>query len=187
MTEFAQLLPRDTYNGQLESHVHPPDWSNPKPSGRYNLGVIGAGTAGCEMAQTFARFGAEVLLVEAEHGILPREDRDAAEIVQDALARDGVKLRCCGRHLKITSDGGTRLAVESHGRVYDEPVDQLLVAVGRAPNVENLNLEAVGVEYNKKGVQVDDRCGQPTRVSMPPEISAACIGLPTRRISWPAS
>jgi pyruvate/2-oxoglutarate dehydrogenase complex dihydrolipoamide dehydrogenase (E3) component len=46
------------------------------------LGVIGAGPMGCEMAQTFARFGAEVCLVEAEHGILPREDRDAAEIVQ---------------------------------------------------------------------------------------------------------
>ena len=52
------------------------------------LGVIGAGPIGCEMAQTFAQFGSEVFVVEAEHGILPREDRDAAEIVQQAIEMD---------------------------------------------------------------------------------------------------
>jgi len=121
------------------------------------LGVIGAGPIGCEMAQAFAQFGSEVFLVEAEHGILPREDRDAAEIVQQAMSRDGVKLLCCGKNLAIKNDGGTRLAVESHGTGYDEPIDKLLVSVGRAPNVENLNLEAVGVEYHKKGVTVNER------------------------------
>ncbi len=121
------------------------------------LGVIGAGPIGCEMAQTFAQFGSEVLLVEAEHGILPREDRDAAEIVQHALVRDGVKLLCCGRNLEVKNDSGIRLAVVSHGHGYDETIDQLLVAVGRAPNVEHLNLEGAGVAYSKKGVQVNDR------------------------------
>ncbi|HJN46721.1 MAG: mercuric reductase [Acidobacteria bacterium] len=121
------------------------------------FGVIGAGPIGCEMAQAFARLGADVFLVEAEHGILPREDRDAAAIVQSAIERDGVKLLCCGQELKITNSGGIRLTVESHGRSYDEPLDQLLVAVGRAPNVESLNLEAVGVDYDRKGVTVSDR------------------------------
>ncbi len=121
------------------------------------LGIIGAGPIGCEMAQAFARFGSEVFLVEAEHGILPREDRDAAEIVQQSMLRDGVKLLCCGKNLAIKSDGGTRLTVESHGTGYDEPIDKLLVSVGRAPNVENLNLEAVGVDYDKKGVKVNAR------------------------------
>lgn len=55
------------------------------------------------------------------------------------MVHDGVKLLCCGRKLKIRNEGGIRLTVESHGQSYDEPVDQLLVAVGRAPNVENLN------------------------------------------------
>jgi pyruvate/2-oxoglutarate dehydrogenase complex dihydrolipoamide dehydrogenase (E3) component len=109
------------------------------------------------MAQAFAQLGSEVFLVEAEHGILPREDRDAAEIVQKAIARAGVRLLCCGKELKIKNDGGTRLTVESHGTVYDEPIDKLLVSVGRAPNVENLNLEAVGVDYDKKGVKVNQR------------------------------
>ncbi|MFA6954434.1 MAG: mercuric reductase [Thermoanaerobaculia bacterium] len=121
------------------------------------LGVIGAGPIGCEMAQTFAQLGSEVFLVEAEHGILPMEDRDAAGIVQETMERDGVKLLCCGKKLEIRNEGGIRLAVESHGKGYDEPIDRLLVAVGRAPNVENLNLEAVGVDYDKKGVKVNER------------------------------
>ena len=121
------------------------------------LGVIGAGPIGCEMAQAFAQLGAGVLLVEAEHGILPREDRDAAQIVQRAMTRDGVKLLCCGKDLAIRDDGGIRLVVGSHGTGYDEPVDKLLVGVGRAPNVEHLSLEAVGVDYDGKGVKVDER------------------------------
>ncbi|MEX0866054.1 MAG: mercuric reductase [Pirellulales bacterium] len=121
------------------------------------LGVIGAGPIGCEMAQAFAELGAEVLLVEAQHGILPREDRDAAEIVQRSIVDSGVTLLCCGKQLQINQTDGIRLSVESQGKVYDEPVDQLLVSAGRAPNVENLNLEAVGVEFDKRGVKVNDR------------------------------
>jgi pyruvate/2-oxoglutarate dehydrogenase complex dihydrolipoamide dehydrogenase (E3) component len=120
------------------------------------LGVIGAGPIGCEIAQAFAQLGSEVFLVESEHGVLPREDRDAAEIVQSEMIRSGVKLLCCGRGLEIRSDPSTRLNVESHGRRYDEPVDRLLVAVGRKPNVENLNLEAAEVAYDERGVTVDD-------------------------------
>ena len=122
------------------------------------LGIIGAGPIGCEMAQSFARFGSEVFLVEAEHGILPREDRDASEIVRTAMERDGVKLLCCGKDLKLAKDpNGVRLQVGSHGQGYDVLVDQLLVAVGRAPNVEGLGLETVGVVFDKKGVKVNDR------------------------------
>ncbi len=122
------------------------------------LGVIGAGPIGCEMAQSFARFGSEVFLIEATHGILPREDRDASEIVRAVMEREGVKLLCCGKDLRLAKDpNGVRLQVESHGKGYDVLVDQLLVAVGRAPNVEGLGLETVGVEFDKKGVKVNDR------------------------------
>ena len=72
------------------------------------------------------------------------------------ITRDGVKLLCCGRNLEIKNEGGIRMTVESHGQGYDEPIDALLVAVGRAPNVENLNLEGVGIEFNNKGVEVND-------------------------------
>lgn len=121
--------------------------------------VIGAGPIGCEMAQSFARFGSEVLLVEAAHGILPREESDASGIVLESMRKDGVTLLCCGKQLKISkADAGrVRLAVESHGQGYDEVVDKLLIAVGRSPNVEGLGLEAAGVAYSEKGVQVNDR------------------------------
>jgi pyruvate/2-oxoglutarate dehydrogenase complex dihydrolipoamide dehydrogenase (E3) component len=122
------------------------------------MGIVGAGPIGCEMAQTFARLGTEVFLVEAAEGILPREDRDAAQVVQAALNRDGVRVLCCGKNLRVSrTERGIRMQVDVEDRGYDEEVDQLLVAVGRAPNVEGLSLEAAGVAYDKKGVKVDDR------------------------------
>lgn len=122
------------------------------------LGVIGAGPIGCELAQAFARFGSQVFLFEAEHGIMPREDRDAAAIVQKALERDGVKVLCCGKDLAVSKRGdGIGMTVQSHGNNYDVVVDRVLVAAGRAPNVDGLGLETVGVECTKKGVKVNDR------------------------------
>ncbi|GAB4143280.1 MAG: mercuric reductase [Planctomycetota bacterium] len=122
------------------------------------LGVIGAGPIGCEMAQAFARFGSKVVLLEAAHGILLREDRQAAEVVQRRLARDGVQVLCCGKDLALSREAdGIHLSVESHGEQIVRVVDQILVAVGRAPNVEGLGLESAGVEYGERGVVVDDR------------------------------
>jgi len=122
------------------------------------LAVIGAGPIGCELAQAFARFGSQVYLIEAMHGIMPNEDRDAAEIVHASMLRDGVKLFCCGKDLKVSKNSdGKRLTVDSHGQQYDVTVDEVLVGVGRTPNVEGLGLETVGVEYDKTGVKVNDR------------------------------
>lgn len=122
------------------------------------IGVIGAGPIGCELAQSFARFGSQVYLVEAEHGIMPNEDRDAADIVEQRMLRDGVKLLCCGKGLKVQkTELGKRITVDSHGRGVDVMVDEILVGVGRAPNVEGIGLDAVGVEYDKSGVKVNDR------------------------------
>lgn len=122
------------------------------------LAIIGAGPIGCEMAQCFARFGSEVYLIEASHGVLPREARDAAKMIQSALERDGVKLLCCGRSPEISQEiNGIRLRLESHAHAYDVEVDQLLVAAGRAPNVENLELEIADVEFNRNGITVNDR------------------------------
>lgn len=122
------------------------------------LGVIGAGPIGCELAQSFARFGSQVYLIEAMHGIMPNEDRDAAQIVHESMLRDGVQLLCCGKDLNVTkTESGKRFTVDSHGQRYDVTVDEILVGVGRAPNVEGLGLESVGVEYDKAGVKVNDR------------------------------
>lgn len=123
------------------------------------LAVIGAGPIGCELAQAFARFGSEVLLVEAVHGILPKEDSEASRIVLESMIKDGVRLLCCGKQLRLAraGSGKIRLTVQSHGKGYDEVVDRLLVAVGRAPNVEDLGLEKAHVAYSEKGVTVNER------------------------------
>jgi len=120
------------------------------------LGVIGAGPIGCELAQAFARFGSRVHVIEAQHGILPKEDRDAAKIVELAMARDGVTVLCCGRDVNVQkTDAGKRFQVHSHEQKYDITVDEILVGAGRAPNLEGLNLEAVGVDHDAKGVKVN--------------------------------
>jgi pyruvate/2-oxoglutarate dehydrogenase complex dihydrolipoamide dehydrogenase (E3) component len=122
------------------------------------LAVIGAGPIGCELAQAFARFGSQVYLIEAMHGIMPNEDREAAEIVWQSMQRDGVTLLCCGKDLKAhKSERGKRLSVSSHDNAYDIEVDEVLVGVGRTPNTDGLGLEAAGVAYDKTGVQVNDR------------------------------
>jgi len=122
------------------------------------LAVIGAGPIGCELAQAFARFGSRVYLFEAMHGILPNEDRDAAHIVQASMTRDGVQLLCCGKDLIVTkTEGGKQVQVNSHDQQYEVTVDEILVGVGRTPNVDGLGLEAVGVEYDKTGVKVNGR------------------------------
>lgn len=122
------------------------------------LGVIGAGPIGCELAQSFARFGSQVYLIEAMHGIMPNEDRDAADIVEQQMVRDGVKLLCCGKDLKVhKTDDGKRLTIASHDQQYDVTVDEILVGVGRTPNVEKVGLEAAGVHYDKNGIKVNAR------------------------------
>jgi len=122
------------------------------------LGVIGAGPVGCEMAQCFARFGSRVVLVESGSGVLPRDDRDAAAIVRAAMERDGVIFLGRGRELQVqgTADG-IRLTFGGAAGADAVVVDQLLVAVGRAPNVEGLGLEAAGVALDRSGVQVNSR------------------------------
>jgi pyruvate/2-oxoglutarate dehydrogenase complex dihydrolipoamide dehydrogenase (E3) component len=120
------------------------------------LAVIGAGPIGCELAQTFARFGAETTLLEAAPQILIREDRDAASIVEDALKRDDVRLICSANIVGVRRVGNERIVELDNGRQVE--VDQILLGVGRAPNVEGLGLEEAGVEFNTQtGVNVDDK------------------------------
>lgn len=122
------------------------------------LGVIGAGPIGCELSQSFAQLGAVVFLVKSDRGILPREDRDAARIVEARMLRDGVQMLVGGRETAVKNGGRQiHLTADAKQHRFDEPIDQLLVAVGRASNVENLSLDAVGVKFDQKGVKVNDR------------------------------
>src|SRR5438093_1568468 len=177
------LVPTDEHNRTLLHNVHPPDWRNPEPAPRYNLVVIGAGTAGlvtaagaagprashppipglaeagfltnesvfslterpaalavigagpigCELAQAFRRLGSEVVLFDAAPHVLVREDADAAEILQRAFVRDGIRLVLSCELRRVTRRGQQRVIEFAAGEVA---VDEILVGAGRTPNVE---------------------------------------------------
>jgi len=120
--------------------------------------IIGAGPIGCEMAQSFTRFGSHVALFDMAEHVLVREDEDAACKVQDALVRDGVELVLEASIRRVENRDGKKVVVYTqNGEEKEWSADQLLVAVGRAPNVDGLHLEAAGVEYDaKRGVEVDE-------------------------------
>lgn len=124
------------------------------------LAVIGGGPIGCELAQAFARFGSQVTLLEAGRQLLPKDDREAAEIVEAALRRDGVQVNCCSEAKAVRVEGRDKIiqleSLNGGGR-SELRVDAILLAVGRAPNAEGLGLERANVEYDaRRGIQVDD-------------------------------
>jgi pyruvate/2-oxoglutarate dehydrogenase complex dihydrolipoamide dehydrogenase (E3) component len=121
------------------------------------LVVIGAGPIGCELAQAFARFGSEVHVVDVLPRILAKDDPEAAELVRRQLERDGVKLHLGIRTVAAEREGDDRiLTIEENGQAVKLPADALLLAAGRKANVEGLGLEAAGIEYTAKGIQVND-------------------------------
>jgi pyruvate/2-oxoglutarate dehydrogenase complex dihydrolipoamide dehydrogenase (E3) component len=123
------------------------------------LAVIKAGPIGCEMAQAFARLGSEVTLFEAQDKILTREDSDAARVVEAALERDGVQTVCDADIEAVERNGDERsIRLKHEGETKTLAFDQILVGVGRAPNVEGMGLEAAGVDFDtRKGVKVNER------------------------------
>lgn len=122
------------------------------------LCVIGAGPIGCEMAQAFRRLGSEVCILTDGARILPREDADAAAIVQSQFASEGIRVVLGAQIVKVEIVDGTRSVIfEQNGKEEHVAGDEVLMAIGRAPNVEGLNLEVAGVVYDKHGVSVDDR------------------------------
>src|ERR671911_736956 len=125
-----------------------------------HLLVLGGGYVGLEFAQMFRRFGSEVTVVQRGEQLLSREDVDVAEAVTDILREDGVEvlLNAQARRVERSEDGGIRLEVgtpEGESTLYGS---HLLIAAGRVPNTERLNLSAAGVKTDEGGfVRVDER------------------------------
>ena len=122
------------------------------------LAVFGSGPLGCELAQVFRRLGCDVWIIERGGHILSHEDDDAAKIVAASFQRDGVNVVVAAyiRRASVAA-GGKVLHLMADGREMTLTVDEFLVGAGRAPNVEGLNLESAGVEYDARdGVHVSD-------------------------------
>jgi len=124
----------------------------------HRLLVIGGGPLGCELAQAFSRFGSKTIIAQSWPLFLPREERDAAQILSDAFARDGIEVRLNTRAVNVRIEGGQTLVdlvIEDHSSTVE--VDAILTGTGRVPNVDGLNLEAAGVDYDSTdGIRVDD-------------------------------
>lgn len=126
------------------------------------VAVIGGGPIGCELGQSLARLGAQVTLLEMAR-LLPKDDADAAQVVAEAMAADGVALRTGVQVRRVEQvAGGKRIvfAPAAADEGQDEQhvdVDEILLAVGRQPNVAALGLEAAGVRAHRGGIAVDER------------------------------
>ena len=120
--------------------------------------VIGGGPLGCELAQAFCRFGAQTTIAQEIPMFLPKEERDAAQILSDVFARDGIEVRLNTTAVGVRVEDGSKLVdLVSEDYRSTVAVDAILSGVGRLPNVEGLNLEAAGVEYETaSGVRVND-------------------------------
>jgi len=122
------------------------------------LAVVGAGPIGCELAQTFRRLGSEVSMVSHGPRILPKDDPDAAAILDGRLRREGIRLELGARLVRAASNAeGKTIFFERDGGDGTIVADEILVAAGRVPNVEGLDLERAGIAFSRRGVQVDDR------------------------------
>jgi pyruvate/2-oxoglutarate dehydrogenase complex dihydrolipoamide dehydrogenase (E3) component len=120
------------------------------------LAVLGGGAIGCELAQAFARLGATVTLIEAEDRVRVKDEPEVADVVQRVFEREGITLRLGAKVVKAEAvgGGGARLHLER-----GEPVeaDAVLVAIGRRPMTDGLDLEAAGIELDERGhVRTDD-------------------------------
>jgi pyruvate/2-oxoglutarate dehydrogenase complex dihydrolipoamide dehydrogenase (E3) component len=120
--------------------------------------VIGGGPIGTEMAQSFARFGSQVTQIEKAPNILPREETDAALIVQKALEKDGVTFVLNASTVRAEQRGDEKIVVvEQDGQEKEIAGDQLLIGIGRTPNVDGMGLENVGVKFDtRNGIEVTD-------------------------------
>jgi pyruvate/2-oxoglutarate dehydrogenase complex dihydrolipoamide dehydrogenase (E3) component len=122
------------------------------------LAIIGGGYIGCELAQTFCRLGSQVILLQRGSRLLTREDADAAAIIQKTFVSEGIQLILESNIKRVERQDTEKIIYyEVNGQQEKLVVDDILVSVGRSPNVEDLNLDIVGVKFDQKqGVIIND-------------------------------
>ena len=122
-----------------------------------HLVIIGGGPIGMEMAQAHRRLGAQVTVIEAGR-VLSKDDPDLSQIAMDALAAEGVILREGAKVVGVEkSESGVDVVIEGAGGNERITGSHLLVAAGRRPSLDGLNLEAAGIDYSDRGINVDAR------------------------------
>ncbi|MGH6636758.1 MAG: dihydrolipoyl dehydrogenase [Gammaproteobacteria bacterium] len=124
------------------------------------LGVIGAGVVGLELGSLWRRLGSEVIVLEALQDFLPSADRDIARVAFKALTQQGLTIRLGARVNKTAiTDQGVTVHYQHQGKEQSMTVNKVIVAVGRKPYTENLNIQALAIETDPQGfIAVDEYC-----------------------------
>ncbi|MDQ4100375.1 MAG: FAD-dependent oxidoreductase [Chloroflexota bacterium] len=121
-----------------------------------SLGIIGGGPVAVEFAQIFARLGTRVTLFGSREQILPKEEPALAEALTKVLRREGIRIETGVRIERVWRDGSVkRLRGQRNGETVSASVEEVLVATGRTPHVEDLGLDVAGVSYSQRGIEVD--------------------------------
>ena len=115
--------------------------------------VLGGGPIGCELGQTFSRLGVKVTIVQRGTQLLPREDVDVAEFMQNRFMAEGIRFHLKAPAKRVSMYDG-KFALE-FADVEPITADAMLIATGRTPNLLALNLKAAGVDYDARGVKVN--------------------------------
>jgi pyruvate/2-oxoglutarate dehydrogenase complex dihydrolipoamide dehydrogenase (E3) component len=118
--------------------------------------ILGGGPVGIELGQLLRRFGADVHIIEAADRMLPREDRRVGELVAGVLREDGIELHLGASAREVSASGHQRSVRLEDGS--EVGAQELLVAIGRAPRVQGIGLESVGIEPDPRGIGIDERC-----------------------------
>ena len=125
-----------------------------------HLVIIGGGYIGVEFAQVFKRFGAKVSIIQRGAQLLPREDKDVADAVKKFLEEEEIDIYCNANTIIITQKGAHKeVENEVNGETKLLSGDQVLIAAGRIPNSDTLDLENTGIKTNARGyIEVDNYC-----------------------------
>ena len=123
------------------------------------MAIVGSGPIGTEMSQAFARLGSQVTVFERGQQIMGKDDPELASLLQSKLELEGIQYRLGSSVNKVESNGPTvKVFYETNGITQTLEADQILLATGRRPNIEGLNLDAAGIVHTQQGITVNDRC-----------------------------
>src|SRR5712692_7427628 len=119
--------------------------------------VVGGGPIGVELGQSFRRLGASVTIIQGPDRIMPKEDPEVSAAVAAVLVDEGINIYTSARFVKASRNGDKKVVVAKQGdKMLSFEADEILLALGRQPNIEDLNLEAASIKYDNKGIKVDD-------------------------------
>ena len=124
-----------------------------------DLVVLGGGYIGVEFAQVFRRLGSSVTIIQNGNQLMPNEDKDVADSVQEVLENEGIKILLCGLAEKVSVENGVTVTVKKDVGLTEVNGSHLLVAIGRQSNSDTLDLAQAGIEtYGRGFIKVDDHC-----------------------------